>query len=293
MADQDRIQTRLQNIRAVEPIFGAMRTISLGNWQGAISRQGRIQPFGERLIDLLPAVLTHLARQRRRQKSIGASRIAVLVIGSERGLCGAFNMNLSVYVQAQLAQYRAADVEVELYTLGRRIQRILKRRGISIAESRPLPTTSLPGRDLATELIDCWLADYEAYKIDAVDVIYNAYRNSTLYEQTTLRLLPPRLPALDVNAQSWPPPYIDTDAVALYTHIIQLWTATEMYRILLDSAAAEHAARFQLMEAATQNAERLIVELTQLVQSARKQAITQETQELAVSAGLIGTVPDR
>lgn len=268
-----------------------MRTISLGSWQSALNRQGRIRQFSERLLDLLPAVLPHLARRRRRTKSADAGRIAVLVIGSERGLCGAFNMNLAAYVQAQLVQYRTSGIEIDLYTLGRRIQRILERREISIVESRPLPTSSLPGRDLAAELVDHWLARYEAYEIDAVDVIYNAYRNSTLYRQTTLGLIPPRLPAVDVDTQPWPPPYIDTDAVALYTRIIQLWMATEMYRILLDSAASEHSSRFQLMEGAAQNSQRLLNELTLALQLARQQAITAEMQELAVGAGLMGDNP--
>lgn len=287
MADQERIQARLQNIRTVEPILSAMRTISLGSWQGALNRQARLRPFGERLIALLPAVLSHLPRRRVRAQP-AAGRIAVLVIGSERGLCGAFNLNLAAYVQVCLAQYRAQGVHVELSTLGRRIRRILARRGVEVAQGRSLPTTSLPGRELATALVDEWLGRYETYQIDAVDVIYNTYRNSSLYEQITVRLVPPDLPLPDAQGMDWPPPFVDTDALSLYTRIVQLWTAAEMYRILLDSAAAEHSARFRLMEGATQNCRRLIDELTLALHSARQQAITAEMQELAAGAGLIG-----
>jgi len=288
MADQEHIQARLQNIRAVEPILSAMRTISLGSWQGAINRQARLRPFSERLLALLPPILPYLARRRRSKTGPAAGRIAVLVIGSERGLCGAFNLNLAAYAQTCLAQRRTQGVHIELETLGRRIKRILTRRGVEIIQARSLPTTSLPGRELATSLVDRWLVRYEAYQIDAVDIVYNAYRNSTLYEPTTVRLIPPTLPDIDVQRQEWPSPYVDTDLLSLYTHIVRLWMSTEMYRILLDSAAAEHSARFRLMEGATQNCQRLIDELTLALQSARQQAITAEMQELAAGAGLIG-----
>ena len=290
MADQERINTRLQNIRSVEPILGAMRTISLGSWQAALGRQQRIRDYSEELISLLPAVLPHLARKRRRRRMAHPpAPVAVLVIGSERGLCGAFSSSLAGVVEKQLLSYQDAGIEIELQTLGRRAERALKRRGLPVVWSKSLPTTSVPGRDLAAELVDTWVARYQGFELDAVDVMYNAFRNSTLYEPVLFRLLPPDLSAVAQGTASWPPPYVDTDPVSLYTRIIQLWMTTEMYRILLDSAAAEHSARYQLMEGAVQNSKRLIDELTLALQSMRQQAITAEMQELAAGAGLMSS----
>jgi F-type H+-transporting ATPase subunit gamma len=147
--------------------------------------------------------------------------------------------------------------------------------------------TTLPTSDLAYELTQAWLARYEQRELDAVDVIYNAYRRAGVYQPLVFHLLPPALSSEAAKAAPWPPPYIDTDPVALYTRLAVLWMTTELYRILLDSAAAEHSARFQLMEGATQNSTRLINELTLALQSARQQAITSEMQELAAGAGLL------
>jgi F-type H+-transporting ATPase subunit gamma len=147
--------------------------------------------------------------------------------------------------------------------------------------------TTLPSSDLAHELTQAWLVRYEQKELDAVDVIYNAYRRAGVYEPTSFHLLPPELSSVTAKSEPWPPPYIDTDPVALYTRLALLWMTTELYRILLDSAAAEHSARFQLMEGATQNSARLINELTLALQSARQQAITSEMQELAAGAGLL------
>jgi len=148
--------------------------------------------------------------------------------------------------------------------------------------------TKVPTVELASELVNAWLARYEEYEFDAFDVIHNAYRNSTFYEPVAFRLIPPVLPALTADVLPWPPPYIDTDPVALSARLLAMWMTTETYRILLSSTAAEHSARFQLMEGATRNSGRLIAELTLALQSARQQAITAEMQELAAGAGLLG-----
>ncbi len=73
-----------------------------------------------------------------------------------------------------------------------------------------------------------------------------------------------------VPSETWPPPIIETDPVALYTHIVQQWTAVRFYRLLLQSAKAEQSVRYQLMESAGQNAERLIDELSGMVQATRQ-----------------------
>jgi F-type H+-transporting ATPase subunit gamma len=293
------IKARLGNIRSVEPILGAMRTIALGSWQAALHRQAGVRLYSQRLAALLPLLTSHLGSPKarsRRGSTQESETVEVLVIGSERGLCGAFNSSLIQYVGSVLAQYASEGRKVRLAALGARAQRGLEREGQDLVWSRSLPMTTLPSTELANELTLLWLRAYEERDLDAVDVIYNAYRSSSVVEPVTARLIPPPLPAQgaaqgaaqDRTAASWPPPYIDTDPVDLYTRLIRLWTTTEAYRILLDSAAAEHSARYQLMEGATQNAQHLVSELTLALQAARQQAITAEMQDLAVGAGLLG-----
>jgi len=302
MADQvgiEEINARLNNIRSVEPILGAMRTISLGSWQSALNRQRRLYQFSQRLTGLLPILVPVLKQRepkpilsrRRRSAEAGPTSLLVLVIGSERGLCGAFNSSLLRYVEEVLERYRAEGIEIQLATLGSRAARGLQRDGYVIDSARALPMTKVPTVDFARELSREWLIRYEASEFDAVDVIYNSYRNSTFYEPVVFRLIPPALPVLEQDALPWPPPYVDTDLVALSVRLLAMWTITETYRILLSSAAAEHSARYQLMEGATRNSSRLIAELTLALQNARQQAITAEMQELAAGAGLLATGP--
>ncbi len=331
MEQVERARERLENVRSVKPILGGLRTISLGTWQAALKRRSGVQNYARHLESILPGLLPHLhtdpgiwARMRdylslrlarltdRAGESEGASpprRIKVLVIGSERGLCGRFNVAVAERLDHYIRNEATTGRTIQLMVLGSRAHRILERRGYEPAPAGALSMTTLPSLALAFDLARRWLAAYEDRQLDAVDLIYNKYRGTGTYEPTTMRLIPLQ-PAADEATfgekaadRSTPrgkttissdtgrplsPPIVDTDPLSLYTTVVEQSTAVQLYNVLLDTAAAEHSARFQLMESATQNADRLIDELTLAIQTARRHAITQEMQELAAGAGLLG-----
>jgi F-type H+-transporting ATPase subunit gamma len=213
-----------------------------------------------------------------------------LVVGSERGLCGRFNATVVERAEQYVIECAETGVPVEIVALGAQASRILRRRKLPLSWSGALSVTALPSHQLAFDLSYRWLARYEESELDAVDLIYNAYRGMGRYEPTVVRLIPLQLVVEDESPteEPWPPVIVETDPLSLYIQIVEQWAATNLYWLLLDSAAAEHSARFQLLETATQNTERLIAELTLVVQTAQQQEITREVQELAVGAGLIG-----
>jgi F-type H+-transporting ATPase subunit gamma len=284
MQDLEQAENRLDNVRIVEPILSALRTISLGSWQAALKRKDGAHRYAERLEATLPALSPHIPPDG--EERAGA-RVVALMVGSERGLCGRFNAAVVERTERYLAEQETAGAQVELVVMGTRAARILRRRDGAPASPATLPVTGLPSYRLAFDLTRRWLARYEEHELDAVDLIHNAYHGTARYEPAVVRLIPPTLPTPDAAALPWPP-IIETDPASLYARVVEQWTAVRLYELLLESAAAEHSARFQLMEAATQNAERLIDELTLVVQTARQQAITQEMQELAAGAGLLG-----
>lgn len=331
MEEVERARERLDNIRTVKPILGGLRTISLGSWQAALKRRSSARNYAEHLKGILPGLMPHiqderslLTRLRQRfplptgltgkrliepKAAPARSQVKALVIGSERGLCGRFNVAVSERAEQYLTTESAKGTDVELMVLGSRAKRTLRRRGHQPIEAGRLSMTTLPPVSLAFDLARRWLAAYEEEELDAVDVIYNRYRGTGTYKTTVLRLIPPQLPRTlapttreGAESQgpspktqgrlqprvSWPPPIVDTDPLSLYATVIEQSVAVQLYTVLLDSSAAEHSTRFQLMEAATQNADRLVEELTLAIRTARRHQITQEMQELAAGAGLIG-----
>jgi F-type H+-transporting ATPase subunit gamma len=281
------IQGRLENVRSVEPVLNALHTISLGGWQMAVRRGAEARRYEARIEALLPPLLPHLpgllqvALRKLR-------RAAVMVVGSERGLCGRYNATAVEAGEAHVDRLVGDGVQVEVVALGSRARRLLERRERALASARPLSTATLPSFDLAHDLTCEWLARYEAHELDAVDLAYNTYRGMGSYEPVVVRLIPPPLPEDEPGREPPFPTIIETDPSSLYERLVGQWTAVRLYGLLLDAAAAEHAARFAVMEAATQNAASLIADLTLQIQTARQQAITREMQELAAGAGMMG-----
>ncbi len=285
----EQVQERLQHIHSVEPILDALRMIALGSWQKAKKQQGVSQQYSQRLLAMVPALLPRLAPERPLEDAAEERPFQrlVLVVGSERGLCGRFNNAVVEHAEAHLTRCEAQGETVVLLGLGGRVQRLLA------AEARPLvwfgalPTTSLPPFALAVALTEQWLGQFETQQIDAADCVYNRYTGMGRYMPTVTPVLPPPLPTLQRPTESWPPPIIETDPAALLGRIVQQWTAVHLYNLLLESAMAEHSVRYQLMESAEQNIERLLEELSTAVQVGRQQAITREMQALAAGAGLL------
>jgi F-type H+-transporting ATPase subunit gamma len=292
MEELERAETRLDHIRTVEPILSALRTISLGSWQAALGQRQSLQQYRGQLTALLALVLPHVPAGRRRAGGgrEGAERVAVLAVGSERGLVGRFNTAVARRADSVLAELEAAGMEVELAVLGTRLQRSLRLSKRSSDWFNVLPVTTLPSYRLALELTQRWLARYERDELDAVSIVHNAYRGTGQTETMVVRLIPPQLPAMEESggpSGTWPPAIIETDPLSLYVSAARQLITLGLHEVLLDSAAAEHATRYQLMESASRNAERLILELTLVIQSARRQRITREMQDLAAGAGLI------
>jgi len=302
--DSERIRERLLNIRTVEPILGALRTISLGSWQAALNQRAGLLRYTEQLQLMLPQLLPYLSPRPTlgglwRRYFPGAQpnsrpvprRVTAVIVGSERGLCGGFNAVVGTRAIRYFEQSAAGNVEAALVTWGGRVRRLLERNGYTGGEHQSLSVTALPSFALAFDYTRVWLRRYEAEELDAVDLIYNAYHGVGQYTPTVARLIPPDIPPAPETATDpfWPPAIVETDPLALYVRVVEQWTAINFYARLLDAATAEHATRYQLMESATQNADRLIEELTMESQALRRQAITREMQELAVGAGLLGT----
>jgi len=316
----ERARERLENIRSVKPILNGLRTISLGSWQAALKRRSSVRAYAEQLEAMLPALVPHLQADRgiadrlrerlsyailapgrhtdRTETGSAPTHAKALVIGSERGLCGRFNVAVANEAERYVRRQSMSSSHVELEVLGSRAERVLSRRGLEAASAGALSVTTLPPISLAFELACRWLTAYEKQELDAVHLIYNDYHGTGAYESTVMRLIPPQLPTDQTSpspegdtadrASPWPPPIIDTDPMSLYATVVEQWTAVQLYGTLLDSSAAEHSTRFQLMESATQNADQLIEDLTLVIQTARRQEITQEMAELAAGAGLIG-----
>jgi len=293
MEETKRLSARLDNIRAVEPILSALRTISLGARTVALKKAEGVTRFQqglERVVALACASMGADSRLYFKPRSAQHS-VQLLVVGTERGLCGTFNESLLSYVDQVWQELGTAGASINLGVLGSRAERALRSHGLTPVWSGRLSLTALPPPSLAHGLVSDWLQAYREGRIGRVEVAYNAYRGLAAYQPSRVQLLPLEL-SVTSGAASNLETIVETDRQRLLEHALRLWLSAKLYGILLDSAASEHTARYQLMDGAAENAQRLIEELTLFLQMARQEAITSEMRDLASGAGLLGSLPD-
>jgi F-type H+-transporting ATPase subunit gamma len=288
----ERARSRLNNLQAIEPLLGALRTMSLGTMQKAQMKLQDLQEYEENynriLVEILPHMKIRGQKPEREQKKNLAPTI-LLLIGSERGLCGKFNENLVHSAKQWILEKNLHSFQI--WAMGTRLVNHLEKAGMAVSWRKPLPSSALISYEETYRFTQTWIEQYEAYQFNQFYVLHNQKIGSGSTTCSSFRLLPyevqHQMSVIEEEAEAWPPPIIETDPNGIYNQIIQHYIASSLYRILLLSAVAEHSARYNLMEEANDNTEEIIDELRMVINRERKRKITKEMQELAAGAGLL------
>jgi F-type H+-transporting ATPase subunit gamma len=290
----EQAKSRLENISSIEPLLGALRTLSMGTWQMALNKISQIKQYDENIDNILTEILPSIKKSRfdRRKTDTRPAQIAdtiFLIIGTERGLCGKFNETL---IDNALNWIKDQDrSSYQIWAMGSRLIRKLEQREINFAWRQTLPASDLFSYEEAYLIAQKWLDQFEDHAFNWFYVLHNQLDIGSQYQFECHQLLPFIVDDLSTTqsqaTKKWPPPIIETDPKGIYRRIVQNHIASSLYLSLLKSAAAEHAARFNLMEEAKENADDIIEELRQVINTERKRKITQQMQELAAGAGLL------
>lgn len=289
----ERARSRLNNLQAIEPLLGALRTMSLGTMQKAQMKLQDLQEYEENynriLVEILPHMKIRGQKPEREQKKKNLAPTILLLIGSERGLCGKFNENLVHSAKQWILEKNLHSFQI--WAMGTRLVNHLEKAGMAVSWRKPLPSSALISYEETYRFTQIWIEQYEAYQFNQFYVLHNQKIGSGSTTCSSFRLLPyevqHQMSVIEEEAEAWPPPIIETDPNGIYNQIIQHYIASSLYRILLLSAVAEHSARYNLMEEANDNTEEIIDELRMVINRERKRKITKEMQELAAGAGLL------
>lgn len=293
-SNAERATTRLHHLKAIEPLLGALRTISMGAWQLSLNKIADMRHAEQRYQLVLDEILPVMKNLPPRQKKTTAREqhqadAILLLIGTERGLCGKFNENLVQETLAWIGEQQFSSHQI--WAMGSRLSLTLSREGINPAWQSTLPAGEPVHFKEAYFLTQKWLQQFEAYAFNRLFALYyQASPGGTLTFKST-PLVPYDLTeqqgSVEPQVDRWPPAIIETDPEGIYQQIVHHYVAYTFYQILLKSAVAEHSSRFRMMEEAQKNAEDIVEELNQIIQTERKRKITQDMQELAVGSGLI------
>ncbi len=281
MATLKAIRRRVASVRNIQQITKAMKMVSAARLRRAQEAAFAARPYAEKL----EAVLQNLSSQGQKiAHPLLATReeenIDLLVVTSDRGLCGGFNSNLTRMAEAFIRQ--RPGQKVTLTVVGRRGYDYFKRRSTSIGEhhtdllGRLTPTLA---RDIGTRLSQRFINEQS----DSMYVLYARFRSAVVQIPTIDRILP--LTSKEQNATQTATEYLyEPRPQELLGSLLSRYVDMLIYRAMLESVASEHGARMTAMDNATNNAVDMIDRLTLDMNRARQAGITRELLEI-VSTG--------
>ncbi|ASM37512.1 ATP synthase F1 subunit gamma [Campylobacter sputorum] len=209
------------------------------------------------------------------------TKVDIIFVTSDKGLCGGFNMNTIKTVKELINEYKTKQVKIRLRAVGKKGIEYFKFQGVDLLKTY-VGVSSSPNYEKAIEIINDAINDFEKGLTDKVILVHNGYK-SMIAQQIRINDIVPIEPisASDIVNKSTSLLEIEAeDKNALMTELIKKYFEYSMYFSLIDSLAAEHSARMQAMDSATSNAKQRVFELNLEYNKARQSSITTELTEI-------------
>jgi len=278
------IRRRIRSVKNTQQLTKAMKTVSAAKLRRAQERVFSARPYAEQLKKVLGNMTARLENIEHPLLTIRPEeRILFLVVTADRGLCGAFNSNILRSATAFLREHESQ--KVLLATAGRKGRDFFKRRGLPIMAEYVNIFSKLDyghARDIAESIIQA----YTQAEVDAVYIIYNEFKSVIQQRVVVEKVLP--LGKIEVQGSEVQLDYIfEEPPQEIFNRLLPRYVEIQIYRALLESAAAEHGARMASMDTASRNAGEMIDMLTLNMNRIRQAAITREIIEVVSGAGAL------
>lgn len=281
------IRRRIRSVKSTQQITKAMKMVAASKLRRSQERVIAARPYAGTLAATLASVTgrippredgpAHPLLAQRAEK-----KVVLVVVTGDKGLCGAFNTNVNRAAGAFVREKKKAGVEVSLVTLGRKATDFWKRRTVPVLEAKP----GLFQRfdyGTAAEIARSLAARFTGGEVDAVHVVFNEFKSVISQVVGVRRLLPIELGELEAGGGGTDYLYEPGPDVIL-GRLLPRHVEFQLFRVLLESNAAENAARMTAMESATKNAGEMIDSLTLTYNRARQAKITKELIEIVSGA---------
>jgi F-type H+-transporting ATPase subunit gamma len=275
------IRRRIRGVRSTQQVTRAMKIVAAAKLRRSQERMLAARPYADRMLQVLGSLAAranpeeHPLLQRR-----GEEKVELVVLTADKGLCGAFNANILRRATAFLEENRAKVVSV--HTIGRKGRDFFRRRGIAVTREWVDVFKKVEyahAARIAADLVE----RYVGRDLDAVHLVYNEFKSVIQQRVVVAQLLPiPELrPASPMASQDY---IYEPSAKALLEKLLPKHVEFQVLRALLESAAAEFAARMTAMDNATRNAGEMIQTLTLTMNRVRQASITREIIEVVSGA---------
>ena len=276
------LRRRIRSVKNTQQITKAMKMVAAAKLRRAQERIFAARPYAGGLREILTSVASRVDADRHPLLAAHEEErnVLVVVVTGDKGLAGAFNANV---LKATVNLVREHNWEnVELLTIGRKAKDFFKRRPTYKVRPQAPHVIQALSIETARELANSIVTGYLNGELDAVYAVYNEFRSIMSQVVRTERLLPIER---DWEEQTDSVDYLyEPGPEEILSELLPKHIEFQLYRILLESAAAEQGARMTAMEAATRNASEMIDHLTLTYNRIRQAAITKEIIEIVSGA---------
>jgi F-type H+-transporting ATPase subunit gamma len=279
------IRRRIRSVKSTQQITKAMKMVAAAKLRRAQDRVISARPYAGMLAQVLGNVAAaasgqvdespHPLLERRKEKTI-----QLVLMTADRGLAGAFNTNLIKAAQRFREEKSGCTVRIE--AIGRKGRDFFRNRRVDLTGEHIGVYNKASYRDAAA-IAGTLAARYAAAEIDSVYLIYNEFKSVISQKLIERRILPVELPATGRPLEY----LMEQPPLQLLEALLPRYVEIEIYRAILESAAAEHAARMTAMEAASSNAADVIDKLTLYMNRVRQASITKEIIEVVSGAAAL------
>ncbi len=281
MANLLDIRRRIRSVKNTQQITKAMKTVSAAKLRRSQARVFAARPYADELRTVLGNLASRIENLRHPLLEVrNEKRVLIVVVTADRGLCGAFNTNISRAAQKFIEE--RADNDLQLMTVGRKGRDYFRSREISIFEEHINIFANLDFKH-ASAIGERIVELYSNEENDAVYLAYNEFKSVIQQRLVVEPLLPFAGSTLEADESRVDYIY-EQPPEAILTRLLPQYIDVQVHRALLESAAAEHAARMVAMDAASRNAGEMIESLTLNMNRIRQAAITRELIEVVSGA---------
>ena len=282
------LKTRINSVKSTQKITSAMKMVAAAKLRRAQDSAEKGRPYADRMQQIINSLAAKADPASAPQLLVGNGRDKahlLVVISADRGLCGGFNGAITRQTRTEVARLRGEGKTVKLLMVGRKSADALRRElGDAYIESlEGIQGTSVAFGDAAS-IGDTVRAGFEAGEFDVCTVIFNKFKSAISQEVTLKKLIPAEVDETAPADDSGVSYEYEPDEEELLAAVLPRNISTQIYSALLESSAAELAARMTAMDNATRNAGDLIDRLTLVYNRTRQATITKELIEIISGA---------
>lgn len=287
MPDLKAIRRRIESVKNTEQITRAMKLVAAARLRRAQEAIESLRPYAYRLRDMIRNLALRTEEEHPLLAVREPEKVMLLILTSDRGLCGAFNANICRRAELYVAETEDIHQEVSLAIIGKKGREYFRRRKVPIRREH-MEVLANVHIDRAIEIGSTMIEDYEKLELDAIYLVYNEFKSAMTQRVTVERLLP--IPTEELAKELGFSAGVATDYIYepsvedLLDRLLPMYLQMQVYRALLESVASEMGARMTAMDSATNNAVEMIAKLTLQYNRARQAAITTEIIEVVSGA---------